>query len=149
MRVAPCCHHPADVPCKSNFYFRHPRSQANSSSRRGRTSMGKGRKVKHMQYKAVIGRLSLLFCLFLASFLMGLFSFTGYFRARRCCRCCRCWSQFGARLRSPWPRARPLACVSTVSTNAFRAELHAFSGVSQTAASADCNQIQSGIKRRS
>ena len=55
----------------------------------------------------------------------------------------------GARLRSPWPRARPLACVSPVSTNAFRAEPHAFSGVSQAAASADCNQIQSGIKRRS
>lgn len=48
------------------------------------------------------------------------------------------------------PRARLPACDSAVSTNAFRTELHAFfffSGVCRPAPSADCNQIQSGIKR--
>lgn len=129
-------------------FFRHPTSRANLTSWRERTSMRKGHKVKQimcLQYQAVIRCFStvVLFVLFV---LAGLFIPAPNFHALRCCRS---WSLFGARLRSPWPRARPPACDSTVSTNAFRAELHAFSGVSQAAASADCNQIQSGIKRRS
>ena len=129
--------------------------RANLTSWRERTSVRKGHKVKQImcsQYQAVIRWYFTVVLLFALTFLMGLFipgpGFS-FFLPPRTLRCCRCWSLFGPRLRSPWPRARPPACDSTVSTNAFRAELHAFSGVSQAAASADCNQIQSGIKRRS
>lgn len=125
------------------------RSRANLTSWRERASTRKGHKVKQimcLQYQAVTRCSSAVVLLFVLSFLMALFIPITNFRALRRCRC---RSLFGARLRSPWPRARPPACDSTVSTNAFRAELHAFSGVSQAAASADCNQIQSGIKRRS
>lgn len=87
----------------------------------------------------------LFFCSFVLNFTRRAFSCP----ISMLCGAVGAWSLIGARLRSPWPRARPPACDSTVSTNAFRAELHAFSGVSQAAASADCNQIQSGIKRRS
>lgn len=51
-------------------------------------------------------------------------------------------------LRSPWPRTWLAACNTAVSSNAFRAELHAFAGVLRVVVSADSNEIQSGIKRR-
>lgn len=70
---APCwCHHPADVSCKSNFYFRHPRSRANLTSWREKASVRKGHKVKQimcLQYQAVIVASPLLFfCLFCFKF---------------------------------------------------------------------------------
>lgn len=139
---------PAVVPscrrlCKSNFYSRHPRSQANLTSWRKRTSMRKGHKVKQImcwRYQADIRRVSVFVFVFAClKFSNGPIQFPRL-------PVLSLLATFQG-VRSPWPRARPRD--STVSTNAFRAALHGFSGVSQAAASADCNQIQSGIKRRS
>lgn len=137
-----------DVSCKSNFYSRRCRSQANLTSWGERTSVREGHKVKQIMcllYEAVIPCVSTVDLLFVLKFsnrpFFGFFLRSGNFLPLLCCRR---RSLFRATLGSPRPRARPLTRDSTVSINAFRAELHAFSGVSQAAASADRYQIQSG-----
>lgn len=112
--------------CKSNFYFRHGRSRANLTSWREGGSMKKGHKVKQImcpQYQAVIRRFSTVVLLFVC-FRVSCRPFHSQFP------CSAVLSVLvtdrGARLRSPWPRARPPACDSTVSTNAFRGRATCF-----------------------